>query len=111
MTDDKVANCENPPRGVVEEHLRLSVHRFLERFGRPARRSVTGRAAFAVRTKRGIVRFTVAATRQKLGGVRWWFTCPNCERRCEFLYVRRGYGAPSLRCRKCWNLTYRSQRA
>jgi hypothetical protein len=40
------------------------------------------------------------------GGVRWWFTCPQCERRVGKLYK------PPLKqrfaCRHCHHLTYRS---
>ena len=43
------------------------------------------------------------------GGKRWWFICPNnnCRRRCRILYLI----SPSdyFLCRKCQNLTYRSQ--
>ena len=41
------------------------------------------------------------------GGKRWWFRCPNCNRRCRILYLppRGEY----FLCRLCHNLTYESQ--
>jgi hypothetical protein len=46
----------------------------------------------------------------RLGGVRWFFRCPSCGRRCGKLYHpcsrRRGTG---FRCRTCHDLTYRSR--
>src|SRR5690349_7743305 len=27
----------------------------------------------------------ILPTRQRLGGVRWWWSCPSCGRRCRFL--------------------------
>jgi len=51
------------------------------------------------------------ATRCHLGGVRWWFVCPlsrdgvACGRRAAKLYLSgRWFG-----CRRCHDLTYRSQ--
>jgi len=41
------------------------------------------------------------------GGKRWWFLCPNCNRRCRILYLPPG-GSYFL-CRICHNLTYESQ--
>jgi hypothetical protein len=41
-----------------------------------------------------------------LGGQRWWFNCPSCDRRCSKLYL-----PPRDRiflCRICHDLTYRS---
>ena len=39
------------------------------------------------------------------GGVRKWFKCPECSRRCELLYFRFG----SFACRLCQKIAYRSQ--
>lgn len=36
------------------------------------------------------------------GGVRWWWHCPRCGRRCRILY-----GLPFF-CRRCHGLTYAS---
>lgn len=38
---------------------------------------------------------------------KWWFLCPLCRRRCEFLYLP--LGGDQFACRLCWNLAYRSQ--
>jgi hypothetical protein len=39
------------------------------------------------------------------GGVRWWFCCPGCRRRCAKLYLPR---ASAFRCRLCHDLSYQS---
>lgn len=46
---------------------------------------------------------------QHLGGFRRWFRCPNtrCDRRCDVLYLRRGY----FLCRACQRLGYRTEQA
>ncbi len=55
------------------------------------------------------ISFTVEilTTVQHLGGVRLWFACPRCGRRCRFLL------SPSPNrpfwCRQCWAVPYRSQ--
>ena len=41
------------------------------------------------------------------GGKRWWFKCPHCWRRCQFLYLPPG--GNYFLCRLCHNLTYESQ--
>ena len=47
-------------------------------------------------------------TQPTYGGVRWWFLCPQCGRRCGVLYLER---AATLlwACRLCRGLVYRSQ--
>lgn len=44
-------------------------------------------------------------TRPHFGGVRWWFRCPGCGRRCGKLYVPRVGDGPG--CRRCHGLAYR----
>jgi hypothetical protein len=45
---------------------------------------------------------------QPFGGVRYWFRCPGCGRRCAILYLpSRPY---SFACRWCYGLRYYSQR-
>lgn len=46
-----------------------------------------------------------AASGQHFGGRRLWFSCLGCQKRCGVLY-----GGQHYRCRKCWNLSYESQR-
>jgi len=38
------------------------------------------------------------------GGLRWYWCCPSCGRRCLCLYLEH----QDFCCRKCLNLTYRS---
>ena len=38
------------------------------------------------------------------GGVRHWFSCPSCGRRCRILY-----GGARFRCRLCRGARYESQ--
>jgi len=50
----------------------------------------------------------------RVGGVRWWFTCPTnrsrryCFRRVEKLYLPPGENA--FACRHCYKLSYESRR-
>lgn len=50
-------------------------------------------------------RVSLNATPLHFGGVRWWFACPKCGRRCAKLYLPDLSG---FACRICHNLTYRS---
>lgn len=45
------------------------------------------------------------STPLNFGGVRWWFSCPRCGRRCAKLYLPR---ASAFLCRMCHDLTYES---
>ena len=47
-------------------------------------------------------------TRPYFGGTRWWFTCPNCDRRAAKLHSPPG--GDLFLCRTCYGLTYQSQR-
>jgi hypothetical protein len=46
------------------------------------------------------------STALHFGGCRWWFACPDCDRRCSKLYLPpRAY---RFLCRRCHNLRYNS---
>jgi hypothetical protein len=47
----------------------------------------------------------IEQTMCRFGGVRNWFQCPHCVRRCELLYLRFGRFA----CRHCNRISYGSQ--
>jgi hypothetical protein len=55
-------------------------------------------------------RIDLTATRPHLGGLRWWFVCPQvvgglaCRRRAAKLYL----GGLYFGCRACYDLTYTS---
>ena len=49
------------------------------------------------------------STAPRYGGVRWWFACPYCRRRCGKLYLPPG-GSRRFACRRCHNLRYATQR-
>lgn len=48
------------------------------------------------------------ATETKFNGVRFWFKCPQCERRVGVLFKHPITQA--IGCRLCLNLHYRKQR-
>lgn len=50
-------------------------------------------------------RVELRPTLLRFGGVRWWFQCPECMKRCVKLYKPPD---AVFRCRQCHNLTYRS---
>ncbi len=45
-------------------------------------------------------------TECNLGGIRYWFVCPICQRRCRVIYLPPG--GHRFTCRICNNLTYAS---
>jgi len=51
-----------------------------------------------------IIAFT--GMKPHLGGTRWWYVCPLCNRRMSALYLPPN--ASHFGCRLCYNLTYRS---
>lgn len=51
---------------------------------------------------------SLITTRPYFGGVRWWFACPRCLRRCANLYLAPG--ARRFACRRCLQLRYLTQR-
>jgi hypothetical protein len=56
--------------------------------------------------KRAVEEIDLTSTPCHLGGVRYWFCCPQCARRVECLYLP--HGEPRFLCRKCHDLTYKS---
>ena len=46
----------------------------------------------------------IITMRMHFGGVRHWFSCPSCGRRCRILY-----GGARFRCRLCRGARYESQ--
>lgn len=50
----------------------------------------------------------VGKTITRYGGYRLWFWCSGCHRKTARMFLPPG--ANRLRCRKCHNLTYRSQK-
>ena len=46
------------------------------------------------------------STGLQFGGVRWWFNCPGCFRRCACLHLEAS--AMKFYCRLCLSLTYKS---
>jgi hypothetical protein len=69
------------------------------------------RLAYVVVDRRGVGRSVTArvpllTTPGTVGGVRAWFGCPGCGRRCAVLHALGG----RFRCRGCHHLTCRSIR-
>ncbi len=52
------------------------------------------------------LKLSFTTTVPHLGGVRYWFICPYCDRRVGSLY--RPKFAVYFKCRNCYNLTYKS---
>jgi hypothetical protein len=68
-----------------------------------------GGAAMSLRHPGGVQVLDLEPTPANLGGVRWWWLCPNCGRRCGKLYLppRRHL----FKCRVCYQLSYESAQA
>jgi hypothetical protein len=54
----------------------------------------------------GIQVVPIEITHPHFGGMRWWFNCPQCEKRCKKLYLPPRQW--EIACRLCHNLTYTS---
>ena len=54
------------------------------------------------------IKFTVwlETTACNFGGVRWWWRCPNCSRRCARLFLVTG----GMGCQPCLKMSFASQR-
>ena len=68
-----------------------------------------GTAVLRYPAGRGVQRVGLESTPANLGGVRWWWLCPACYRRCLKLYFPPR--AERLACRLCHNLSYESAQA
>ncbi|WP_155404629.1 HGGxSTG domain-containing protein [Enterobacter ludwigii] len=65
----------------------------------------TGESLTAALTDAHSVTVALTTTSPKYGGVRWWYVCPDCEKRKAALYV----SGTALICRQCAGLHYASQ--
>jgi hypothetical protein len=54
------------------------------------------------------VRLPVTTTVQPLGGVRRWWRCPTCNRRCRILLVWSKESGVAVACRRCLGAVYAS---
>ncbi|MDQ7041117.1 MAG: hypothetical protein Q9M35_09265 [Rhodothermus sp.] len=88
-----------PWNGVVEDTPQLHIRTVCD----AARR--IGACPTDVRIEIGDLVATIEGVRVGFG-VRYYFRCPVCHRRCEALY----YLPTRLACRKCQRLGYRSQK-
>jgi hypothetical protein len=61
---------------------------------------------YAVNSTNKTERVYLNSTAQNLGGSRWWFTCPDCSRRCGSIYLSGS--CAHFACRVCHRLTYSS---
>jgi hypothetical protein len=54
------------------------------------------------------VRGNLTTTETRFGGVRYWWECPGCWRRCRVLYAYPVCGRERFACRRCQQLRYYS---
>jgi hypothetical protein len=52
----------------------------------------------------------VGISHPKLGGVKWGWECPKCQKRCDCLYYYPVEWREGWRCKTCANLIFPSQR-
>jgi hypothetical protein len=60
------------------------------------------------RTHARSLRMPVTTTVQRLGGVRRWWRCPTCGRRCRILLVWSKDSTVAVACRRCLGAVYSS---
>jgi len=99
-----------PPAWMVE--ARAGLWRW-QKFGYFVRFDLDGPAEALLRypTRRGAARQSVGleSTPANLGGSRWWWLCPDCDRRCGKLYLPPR--SDLFACRLCHALSYESAQA
>jgi len=99
------AEAQGDVRELVENCGSIRVQQVLEKFGRPAAATPT---IVRFRFRAHVFRI-ILAPRIQQGGVRWFIVCPGCRARVGVLYTPNSFEEPDLRCRRCWDLGYRSQ--
>jgi hypothetical protein len=65
------------------------------------------RAILQARLEAFGAKIDLTTTKTRFGGIKYWFVCPNCGRRCGVLY--RYPLNTLLGCRLCLGLRYRNQ--
>ncbi len=102
--DRRRVNCEECTRVCISD---FTVRDVVFPPGRgPGPRVIPLEGRFGAETVRWAVQVT--ATAPHYGGVRLWWLCPLCRRRCRMLYAPPG--STVLACRFCHGLNYASQR-
>jgi len=117
---------DHPKRDVVEDCLVIDAHELARRGRRATLLSYDDHRLFLIRyciesapgdgepfqvtldlaQRAGIQVVPIEITRPHFGGMRWWFSCPQCEKRCQKLYLPPRQW--EIACRLCHNLTYTS---
>lgn len=92
-------------RQTVNMCVKLCISKAVEQLTihKPSRIAVQYRGECSGRQLEAVIR--VVSVPQHLGGVRWWYCCPNCNRHTATLYLR----GESFACRECQRLAYDSQ--
>ena len=113
-------------RGVVENCLAIDAHELARQGRRATLLFFNGHRLFFIRyciesapgdgepfqvtldlaERGGIQVVPIEITHPHFGGMRWWFSCPQCARRCKKLYLPPRQW--EIACRLCHNLTYTS---
>jgi hypothetical protein len=116
-------------RGVVEDCLVIDAHELARQGRRATLLSYHGHRLFFIRyciesapgdgepfqvtldlaERAGIQVVPIEITHPHFGGMRWWFNCPQCAKRCKKLYLPPRQW--EIACRLCHNLTYTSSQA
>jgi PleD family two-component response regulator len=87
----------------VEDCSRFSMSTYLKSFPTNVVENVLGSILEVLRT-----RVTLTTTPARFGGVRFWFLCPQCEKRIGVLLVHPL--TDKVGCRKCLGVEYRAKR-
>lgn len=91
-------------RQTLNDHGKLSIKDYKEQLKeKPGAELVTVDYQMSNGDK-GRQEITVTTTPCTYGGKRYWWACPQCERRAAVLYFKGGY-----RCRHCTGLPYKTQ--
>jgi len=88
---------------IVEECQRIQIKDYLKSAGRKLKEAL-------LCSELGLNNLSVSLTTSQtgFGGIRYWFSCPSCDRRVGVLFVHPITQA--IGCRLCLGLEYRKRR-
>lgn len=88
---------------IVEQCQKININEFLKES-----KLKLGKSLLASTIEVQGLDLTLTGSKTGFGGVRYWFSCPNCNRRVGVLYKHALTG--QLGCRLCLGLDYRKHR-
>ena len=86
----------------VDHHRKININQLIQEVREQLKKQLL---ETKIKTSLGDIALTTSQT--AYGGIRYWFVCPKCQRRCGVIY--QGRIKKLLACRKCLGILYRKQ--